>query len=169
MMVLENAMRWVPMPSRRGTVSMTSVCSALGTALLVATVSVAEASTLEPRGPTEQCHTGITSKRVPNCETVIFYVNPVAGGDDRIARVQCPARRPYFWNWDVRTSPGMHATLLDSIKDKQGRDIGAVVRLDEQTGHRAGESRVLLGCSSIIPKLAGRMTHRGYHPTAGRS
>ena len=124
----------------------------------------AAASTLEPRGPTDECRTGHGSARVPKCETVVLYVPPVASGDRRVEKVKCPAAKPYFWNWAIRSSPGIHATLLGPLTDAKGRDIGATIRIDEQDGRRPGESRLLLGCSTVVPKVTGRMTHRGYHP-----
>lgn len=150
---------------RMGRLSRSAFLPALaGLAIGAALAWPAAASTLEPRGPTDECRTGHANARVPKCETVVLYVPPVASGDQRTERVKCPAARPYFWNWAIRSSPGIHATFLGPLTDRKGRDIGATIRIDEQDGKRPGESRLLLGCSTVVPKVTGRMTHRGYHP-----
>jgi hypothetical protein len=72
-------------------------------------------------------------------------------GTDRARAV--PTHKPCFWNWVLRASPGVHATLVREIGDARGRDVGAVVNLDEQFGSGLGESRLLLGCSTAVPKI----------------
>jgi hypothetical protein len=142
------------------------IATAVGAGL--AAVPAAGASTLVPREPTLECHAGDGSRQVPNCGTVIHSPKPLGRGQERIVRVQCPTRKPYFWNWALRASPGVHGTLVREIEDARGRDVGAVVKLDEQSGSGLGESRLLLGCSTAAPKITGRMTHRGYHPVVQR-
>lgn len=127
----------------------------------------ADAAVLEPRAITEQCRTG-SPGWVPGCLSVTFYPKPLAQGQQQVERIQCPPAKPYFWNWAARVSAGMHVTLMGVLKDGEDHDVGAVVKLHEQTGDSVGESRLFLGCSSSVPRLVGRMTQHGYHPTERR-
>ncbi len=155
------------LPSATGRFLASFLLPAMVCSVMAAGIAAAGASTLEPRGPTDECRTGAGDARVPKCETVVVYVAPITSGDERVEHAKCPAHKPYFWNWAIRSSPGMHATMLGPITDARGRDIGVAVRIHEQTGQRPGESRLLLGCSTTVPKLTGRMTHRGFHPASG--
>lgn len=58
-------------PSATGRLLTSFLLPAMVCSVMAAGIAAAGASTLEPRGPTDECRTGAGDVRVPKCETVV--------------------------------------------------------------------------------------------------
>ncbi|MFO1303698.1 MAG: hypothetical protein U1F54_08190 [Burkholderiales bacterium] len=100
-------------------------------------------------------HTGSECSEVPQCLAV--------GGErlvvlpERVATVAvgCPDTHPYGWHWDTEQHAHLHTRLA-------ARTPGALTFVVENQGDRAGEVRILLGCSAqrYDAAAAGSQTSR---------
>lgn len=108
---------------------------------------------------------------VPSCSTVRTPVITVEAGRHQRVKVLC-GHDTFFWNWTAEASPqlvvsvldvrrqtvdanirtlGLHTPSVRPVRDAQNRPVGAVFRMDEQTGTRAGEGQISIGCSPEDP------------------
>jgi hypothetical protein len=135
----------------------------LGLLAGISVPSTGQAAPLEQRTGRDECFAGKPGG-VPGCASLVSKLETVQAGNKRLVRLQCPGTTPNFWNWSAYVTPGVHVTLQEVIQGKNGRDLGAVLWVHEQTGAGPGSTRIVLGCSNKIAHTRARLLHHGSHP-----
>lgn len=131
-------------------------------ALLAGTVPAVAAPDLEPRNGRQEC-----VGKVPGCRTVQGTVTRIKRDSQLEIELMCPANAGYFWNWAAEMDRHVRVELIEPVRDRQKRQIGAKFALSEHSDVGPGFARVFLGCSKQQPTRRGmrvRYDAHGYHP-----
>jgi hypothetical protein len=158
---------------RRGRAGWWCGVPVLGLALAAAAPALAQKDGLYDEGRVLE-HMQNECRGTPDCITVESRQRRIAKGQSVIIRAHCPSSHPYVVGWDTEQHEHLAVTALPpkppagAAADPEDAAIATISRVlvgASNTGDKAGQVTLFIGCSAAPPRVTAAMRHRSGVPS----